>query len=71
MDSKLRKRIDSLKAELDTLRPLKPEHVTALKDYFKISLTHSSNALEGNSLTETETKVVIEKVLYGNLETPT
>ena len=71
MDSKLRKRIDSLKAELDTLRPLKPEHVTALKDYFKISLTYSSNALEGNSLTETETKVVIEKVLYGNLETPT
>ena len=52
--------IDSLKAELDTLRPLKPEHVVALKDYFKIGLTYSSNALEGNSLTETETKVVIE-----------
>jgi len=60
MDSELRKRIDSLKAELDTLRPLRPEHVAALKDYFKIGLTYASNALEGNSLTETETKVVIE-----------
>ncbi len=60
MSPKYRNRIDSLKAELDSLRPLKPEHVTALKDYFKIGLTYSSNASEGNSLTETETKIVIE-----------
>ena len=60
MSPKYQDQIDSLKAELDTLRPLNPEHVVALKDYFKIGLTYSSNALEGNSLTETETKVVIE-----------
>ncbi|MBI4639323.1 MAG: Fic family protein [Candidatus Tectomicrobia bacterium] len=60
MNPEYRKRIDTLKAELDELRPLKPEHVAALKDYFKIGLTYTSNALEGNSLTETETKIVIE-----------
>ena len=52
--------IHALKAELDQLRPLRSEHVAALKDYFKIGLTYTSNALEGNSLTETETKIVIE-----------
>ena len=31
-----------------------------LKEYYRIGLTYSSNALEGNSLTETETKIVIE-----------
>lgn len=55
-----RKRIDTLKAELDELRPLRPEHVAALRSYFKIGLTYTSNALEGNSLTETETRVVID-----------
>ena len=32
-----------------------------MHDYYRIGLTYSSNALEGNSLTETETKVVIEE----------
>jgi Fic family protein len=31
-----------------------------IKDYFRIRLTYTSNALEGNVLTETETKIVIE-----------
>lgn len=31
-----------------------------LKEYYRIGLTYSSNALEGNSLTETETKIVLE-----------
>ena len=31
-----------------------------LREYFRIGMAYSSNALEGNSLTETETKVVIE-----------
>jgi Fic family protein len=31
-----------------------------LKEYFRIGLTYSSNALEGNTLTETETKVILE-----------
>lgn len=34
--------------------------IKELKQYFRIGLTYSSNALEGNSLTESETKVVLE-----------
>ncbi len=31
-----------------------------LKQYYRIGLTWSSNALEGNTLTESETKVLLE-----------
>lgn len=48
------------KARLDAYRPLPPETLKSLRDYYRIGLTYTSNALEGNSLTESETKVVIE-----------
>jgi Fic family protein len=51
---------EGYKARLDTFRPLPPETAKSLRDYYRIGLTYSSNALEGNSLTESETKVVIE-----------
>jgi len=51
---------DQQKKELDSFRPLSPDQVKALKDHFKIGLTYSSNALEGNTLTLVETKVIIE-----------
>ncbi len=54
------KEVDSLKKEIDKHRPLQPEVLAQLKEYYRIGLTYSSNALEGNSLTETETKVVLE-----------
>lgn len=53
-------KIDKLKAELDKFRPLSPEILKQLKEYFRIGLTYTSNAVEGNTLTESETKVVIE-----------
>ncbi len=53
-------RIDELKEQIDNLRPLKKEEVKQLRQYYKIGLTYSSNALEGNTLTETETKVLLE-----------
>ena len=34
--------------------------VKQIKEYFRIGFAYSSNALEGNSLTETETKIVLE-----------
>ncbi len=52
--------IDILKAELDKFRPFDENIVKQLKEYYRISLTYTSNALEGNTLTETETKVIIE-----------
>lgn len=51
---------DRLREEIRQHRPLKREALKQLREYFRIGLTWSSNALEGNSLTETETKVVIE-----------
>jgi len=54
------KECDQLKKELDSYRPFAKDVVKQLKEYYKISLTYTSNAIEGNSLTESETKVVIE-----------
>ena len=56
----LLKRIDEYKKLIDTKRPLKPEEVKELDDYFRIGTTYSSNAIEGNTLTITETKVLLE-----------
>jgi cell filamentation protein, protein adenylyltransferase len=49
-----------LKQEIAQHRPLKGQSLKQLREYFRIGLTWASNALEGNSLTETETKIVIE-----------
>ena len=51
---------DRLREEIRQHRPLQGEALKQLREYFRIGLTWASNALEGNSLTETETKVVIE-----------
>ena len=53
-------KIDPLKSALDSHRPFSAHVVKQLKDYYRIGLTYTSNAIEGNTLTESETKVVIE-----------
>ena len=55
--------IDKLKAELDRYRPFDENTVKQLKQYYKISLTYTSNAIEGNTLTRKETELVIEENL--------
>lgn len=52
--------IDELQQEINNYRPLSKDILKQLKEYYKIGLTYTSNALEGNSLTESETRVVIE-----------
>jgi Fic family protein len=52
--------IDILQEEIKAHRPLDTEELRQLKEYYRIGLAWASNALEGNSLTESETKVVIE-----------
>ena len=42
------------------MRPFPPETLKSLREYYRVGLTYTSNAIEGNSLTESETKVVIE-----------
>lgn len=54
------KDIDNLKPKIDSMRPIDNVTISSLKEYYKIGLTYSSNAIEGNTLTETETKVIIE-----------
>ncbi len=54
------KKIDLIKSKIDTFRPIDAHLLKQLREYFRIGVTYSSNALEGNSLTETETKIVIE-----------
>ncbi|MBE9487531.1 MAG: Fic family protein [Chloroflexi bacterium] len=51
---------ERLQQEINQHRPLGRPMLRQLKEYFRVGLTWASNALEGNSLTETETKVVIE-----------
>lgn len=52
--------LDLYKIAIDERRPFEGEMLTQLKDYYRIGLTWSSNALEGNTLTESETKVLLE-----------
>lgn len=69
------KDIDALQEKINDLRPLSDHLLEQIKEYYRIGLTYTSNALEGNTLTETETKIVIEdgltiggKTLHEHLE---
>lgn len=51
---------DEYKAKIDAYRPLDKNILRQIKAYFKISFTYTSNAIEGNSLSLNETKIIIE-----------
>ena len=53
-------KIDNLKRQIDAIRPYEGETLKQLQAYFRVGLTYSSNALEGNTLTISETKVLLE-----------
>ncbi len=52
--------IDELQKKIDKQRPLSVRFLKEVREYYRIGLTYTSNAMEGNSLTETETKIVLE-----------
>ena len=58
-------KIDALKSRLDAHRPLPPETVNSLHDDLILRWTYHSNAIEGNTLTLLETKVVLEGITVG------
>lgn len=60
MQNELLARIDANKRKIDDYRPMEEPLLSEMRAYYRVSLTWSSNALEGNSLTESETKVVLE-----------
>lgn len=51
---------DKLKAGLDLLRPVETKHLSEIKAYWQVAFAFTSNALEGSTLTESETKVILE-----------
>lgn len=57
--------IDDLKAKLDQHRPLSPAIVKNLHEDLILRWTYHSNAIEGNTLTLLETKVVLEGITVG------
>lgn len=53
-------RIVKKKKELDRLRPFSKASLRRLKENFVIESTYNSNAIEGNTLTKSETRLVLE-----------
>lgn len=60
MEDKL-KSLTAKQQRLDAFRPLPPELVRNLEEWFDVELTYTSNAIEGSTLTRAETSLVIEK----------
>ncbi|KPU45904.1 Fic/DOC family protein [Oxobacter pfennigii] len=57
---KIIEKIDRCHEAISAVRPFEGHMLKQLKDYYRIGLTWSSNAIEGNTLTISETKVVLE-----------
>ncbi|WP_100404048.1 Fic family protein [Bacillus sp. FJAT-42315] len=57
--------IDRKKAQLDALRPLPKYMVKSLREKLLLEWTYNTNAIEGNTLTLNETKVVLEGITVG------
>ena len=57
--------IDNLKTKLDSHRPLPASVVSNLHEDLILRWTYHSNAIEGNTLTLLETKVVLEGITIG------
>ncbi len=57
----LLKRLTEKKKKFDSYRPLPSALVHNLEEWFKVELTYTSNAIEGNTLTRRETTLVVEE----------
>lgn len=57
--------IDILKKQIDAKRPLKKSTLLSLRESLIVDWTYNSNAIEGSTLTKTETKVVLEGITVG------
>jgi len=57
--------IDALKASIDRQRPFSKHLAHSLHEKLVVEWTYNSNAIEGNTLTLSETKVVLEGITIG------
>jgi len=53
--------IDKLRGWLDSFRPFPPDVVKELKKLYDVRFTYHSNAIEGNTLTQSETEIILER----------
>ena len=63
LDERVHERILAKKRQLDSHRPLSKEVVSRLQEKMEIEYTYNSNAIEGNTLTQRETQMVIRQGL--------
>ena len=56
---------DKLKNKIDTYRPLSKNILNQMRENLIVEWTYNSNAIEGNTLTIYETKVVLEGITVG------
>lgn len=59
--NKILNTIEEKKQRLNSLMPFPVELIANLQEWFKIELTYTSNAIEGNTLSRAETALVVEK----------
>lgn len=57
--------VDNLKLQIDSKRPLNKDSVESLRENLIVNWTYNSNAIEGNTLTLSETKIVLEGITVG------
>ena len=60
LEKRLRDRIQNKKAQLDALRPLPQAAAHALDEQLAIEWIYNTNALEGSSLTQRETELILQ-----------
>ena len=56
-----RDRLETKKSQLDKIRPISPAILNKIREKLKIAATYNSNAIEGNTLTQKETFLVINE----------
>jgi Fic family protein len=57
--------IDQKKLRLDSLRPIPKQTLISLREKMILEWTYHTNAIEGNTLTLSETKIVLEGITVG------
>lgn len=57
--------VNSLKTKIDSKRPLDTNTIKSLRESLIVDWTYNSNAIEGSTLTLSETKVVLEGITIG------
>jgi len=63
LNRNIKERIDEKLNELEKLRPISSSLVRKLQEQFALEMTYNSNAIEGNSLTQKETFLIINEGL--------